>query len=102
MCSLYVITNTTQVRIVKKKGKYGIKYSLASVSDGLCPHGWGGGLTLEMEFPHLGFCTLTTDVAFDSQRQCQGSRLRISNKMREYLCIVSFLKKNLLLATNIK
>jgi len=47
-----------------------------------------GGLTLEMEFPHLGFCTLTTDVAFDSQ--CQGSRLRISNKKREYLYIVSF------------
>ena len=27
--------------IEQKKGKYGIEYSLASASDGPCPHGWG-------------------------------------------------------------
>jgi len=26
---------------LRKKGKYGIEYSLVSASDGPCPHGWG-------------------------------------------------------------
>jgi len=50
--------NKTQVQIEKKKGKYGIEYSLASASDGPCPHGRGS--TLKMESPHLRFSTLTT------------------------------------------
>ena len=39
---------------MKKKGKCGIKYSLASASDGPCPYGWGPrwnwGATLKMEW----------------------------------------------------
>ena len=38
---LYLITNKTQVQIEKKKGKYGIEYSLESASDEPCPRGWG-------------------------------------------------------------
>ena len=35
------LLQATQVRIVKKKSNYDIKYSLASAaSDGPCPHGW--------------------------------------------------------------
>ena len=40
MCLLYLIINKTQVQIEKKKGKYGIEYSLASASDVPCRHGW--------------------------------------------------------------
>jgi len=43
---------------LRKKGNYGIKYSLASASDEPCPHGWG--VTLKMEFSHLRFSILTT------------------------------------------
>jgi len=32
--------------IEKKKGKYGIEYSLTSASDGPCPHGWGPTLKM--------------------------------------------------------
>jgi len=53
-----LIINETQVQTEKKKGKYGIKYSLAAASDGPCLHGWG--LTLKIEFPHSRFSTLTT------------------------------------------
>ena len=44
------------VQIEKTKGKYGIEYSLASASDGLCPRRWGP--TLKMKFPHLRFSTI--------------------------------------------
>jgi len=37
----YMIVNKTHVQIEKKKGKKGIKYSLASACDGPYPHGWG-------------------------------------------------------------
>jgi len=37
---LSLIINKTQIQIEKKKGKYGVEYSLASASDGPCPHGW--------------------------------------------------------------
>jgi len=60
MCLLYLIINKTQLQIEKKKGKYGIEYSLASASDGPCPPGWGPAL--KMEFPHLRFSTLTTGL----------------------------------------
>ena len=44
---LYLTGNKTQVQIEKKKGKYGIEYSLLSASDGPCPNGWGPTLTME-------------------------------------------------------
>ena len=59
MCLVYLIINKTQVEIEKMKGKYGIKYELASAPDGPCPHG-GGPRRLKMEFSHLRFSTLTT------------------------------------------
>jgi len=42
------------------KGKYGFGYTLASASDGPCLH--GRGPTVKMEFPHVRFSTLTTDI----------------------------------------
>jgi len=41
ICANWLIINKTGVQIEKKKGKYGIEYSLASASDGPCPRGWG-------------------------------------------------------------
>jgi len=52
----------TQVQIEKKKGKYGIEYSLTSASDGFCARGWMP--MLKMEFPHLRFSTLATTASF--------------------------------------
>ena len=52
-------------RLRKKKGKYGIEYSLAPASDGPCFRSWRD--TLKMEFPHLRFSTLTA-----------GSKLKIT------------------------
>jgi len=49
-------------------GKYGIEYSLASASDGPCPHGWGP--TLKMELPHLRFSALTTAKGRGMGREC--------------------------------
>jgi len=52
MCLLYLIINKTQVQIEKKrKAKHGIEYSLASASDGPCPHGWGLGAHAENGAP---------------------------------------------------
>jgi len=45
-------------------GKYGIEYSLASASDGPCPHGWAHA---ENGVPSVRFSTLTT--AASSVRQ---------------------------------
>ena len=60
-------------------GKYGIEYSLASASDGLCRHGWG--LTLKMEFPHFRFSTLTTDALV----WCLSVRLSVGLSGRTYM-----------------
>ena len=57
---LYLIINKTPVQSEKKKGKYGIEYSVSSAFGGPCPRGWGP--SLKMEFPHFRFSTLTTET----------------------------------------
>ena len=50
---LYLIINKTQLQIEKKKGKYGIEYSLASASGGPCPGGWGSHAENGVFSPHI-------------------------------------------------
>jgi len=62
------MTNKTQVHIEKKKGKYGIEYSLASAPDGPCPGGFGPTLKsmFKMEFPTSVFGTYPLEIAHEA------------------------------------